>query len=304
MAKKPEAAEDVIPISRFRRSSNPLVAGVPQVDMRPFSQPRTVPTPSGSSQPASLTGPTVWMLLGPGGSGKTTEARWLVWRMAERGGDAVLAALDPGRRALVSWFGMHAVEQPVTKDTAGGVRHLNHLLDGIVEEKVSAIVDFGGGGEVALQRIVQDTKLLETLEAAGVNAVAAYLLTPRIDDLDVLLQLESLGFQPKATVLFLNTGRIPDLSIPPEEAFAPITSHSIFRDAVARGAVPIWLPTLEFEVMAEIEAKRLHFGQARDGVVPDGATFPPIGGLNRSRVGRWLERMEDAHRPIWSWLPS
>jgi hypothetical protein len=56
-------------------------------------------------------------------------------------------------------------------------------------------------------------------------------------------------------------------------------------------------------VMTEIENKRLHFGHARDGTVPAGRTFSPIGGLRRSMVGRWLERMEQEHDPISSWLP-
>ena len=79
--------------------------------------------------------------------------------------------------------------------------------------------------------------------------------------------------------------------------------HSSFRDAVARGAVVVWVPALESAVMQEIEAKRLDFGLARDGLVPEGATFQPIGGLRRSMVRRWLERMEAAFAPIESWLP-
>jgi hypothetical protein len=63
------------------------------------------------------------------------------------------------------------------------------------------------------------------------------------------------------------------------------------------------MPRLEPEVMSEIENKRLHFGHARDGTVPAGRTFSPIGGLRRSMVGRWLERMEQEHEPIRSWLP-
>jgi len=114
--------------------------------------------------------------------------------------------------------------------------------------------------------------------------------------------METAGFQPKATVLLLNEGRA-DPTVPREEAFATVTGHSGFRAAVARGAVVVWVPALESDVMQEIEAKRLDFGLARDGLVPEGATFPPIGGLRRSMVRRWLERMETAFEPIRTWLP-
>jgi hypothetical protein len=140
------------------------------------------------------------------------------------------------------------------------------------------------------------------LEDAGLGVVACYPLTTRIDDLGVLDDLERAGFQPKATLLLLNEGR-SDPTMPREEAFEAVTQHSIFRNALARGAIAIWLPALESDVMAEIEAKRLHFGLARDGHVPEGASFPPIGGLRRSMVGRWLARMEAAHTQVLTWLP-
>ena len=113
--------------------------------------------------------------------------------------------------------------------------------------------------------------------------------------------MENGGFRPKATVLLLNEGRA-DPTVPRVEAFAPVIRHSIFRNAIARGALALWMPALESDVMQEIESKRLHFGMARDGLVPEGATFSGIGGLRRSMVARWLERMEEAHAPIKSWL--
>jgi hypothetical protein len=65
----------------------------------------------------------------------------------------------------------------------------------------------------------------------------------------------------------------------------------------------VWMPTLEADVMQEIEAKRLSFVMARDGQVPPRASFPPVGGFKRSMVTRWLGRMEEAHRPVATWLP-
>ena len=88
-----------------------------------------------------------------------------------------------------------------------------------------------------------------------------------------------------------------------EEAFARVLRHSDFRAAVGRGALPIWMPRLEPDVMDQIEGKHVTFGQARDGQVPEGKTFPPIGGLDRSMVGRWLDRMEQAFQPAGTWLP-
>src|SRR5206468_689742 len=69
-----------------------------------------------------------------------------------------------------------------------------------------------------------------------------------------------------------NEGRV-DSSMSRDEAFARVARHTAVRNALARGAVPIWMPRLEPEVMGEIEGKRLQFTQARDGQVPPSASF-------------------------------
>jgi hypothetical protein len=83
-----------------------------------------------------------------------------------------------------------------------------------------------------------------------------------------------------------------------DEEFARVLRHSVFHATLVHGAVPVWMPRLEPEVMQEIEGKHLTFGQACGA-----------GRLHRRAdrrfravvVGRWLERME--HEPSRSWLP-
>jgi hypothetical protein len=103
--------------------------------------------------------------------------------------------------------------------------------------------------------------------------------------------LEESGFKPRSTLLVPNEGRV-DSVLTREEAFARVTRHSDFLGLVVRGAVPVWMPRLEPEVAGLIEGRRLTFGMARDGQVPEGARFAPIGGLERNMIARWLERME------------
>jgi len=290
---------DVVPLSRFRRG-DPL-ENVPEIKLGPAAEEGraaiVTPTPS-----VDLTDkPKVWFMLGNGGAGKTTYARWLISRMAEQGRSATLAALDPGSRALSAWF--DGIEQPPTRDSGRTEKWLADFIDYVMADKAPAILDFGAAGEVSLRAVVESTKGLSgDLEGAGLGVVACHVLSPRIWDIEPLTKLEAAGFQPQATLLVLNEGRV-DSNSDPQEAFAPILRHSTFRKAVERGAIPLWLPALEDDIISEIEAKLLHFSMARDGQVPAGATFPPIGGLRRSKVNRWLERMEQVHVPIRSWLP-
>lgn len=252
-----------------------------------------------------LTGrPTVWLLLSSNGGGKTTLARSLIQRVDDAGrGRPLLAALDPGDRTLASWC--DNVEQPPSRDSRNNARWLRDYLDALMTQRLPAILDFGGGGEIALAELLTiEPRLHEIAEEAGVSMVACYPLTPRTEDIFVARGLEDAGFQPRATMLLLNEGRA-DPTRPADEAFAGVTAHSAYQRMIARGAQEVWMPTLEQDVISEIEKKRLTFGMARDGHVPEGAAFYPIGGLRRSAVIRWLRRMEEAWAPLVErgWLP-
>jgi hypothetical protein len=72
-----------------------------------------------------------------------------------------------------------------------------------------------------------------------------------------------------------------------------------------RGArrVPLWMPMLDPAVAADIEAKRLHFADARDGIVPEGRKVTPLGTFDRSRIRQWLEAMDAEFGAVRSWMP-
>jgi hypothetical protein len=299
MAKKPD--ENVVPIARFRRQGADEV--VPEIGAAP-PPPSIEQAQKAALKPApDLTGrPTIWCLLSSNGGGKTTMARWMIHRVDEAGRERpLLAALDPGDRTLASWFSN--VEQPPNRDTRGTARWLRDYLDALMSQGLSAILDFGGGGETALAELLAVEPRLHTLaEDAGVSLVACYPLTPRSEDILVARGLEDAGFTPAATLLLLNEGRA-DPTRPADEAFANVTGHSVYRRMVSRGAQVAWMPALDSDVIQEIEKKRLTFAMAREGKVPDGAAFYPIGGLRRSEVGRFLALMEQRHERVLSWLP-
>jgi hypothetical protein len=292
----------VVPL--FRRGGT--LDGVPEAVM-PLLPPEPAPLADLSGEPSiNLADKAkLWMVLGSGGTGKTVYNLWLIGRMLERGGSSVLAALDPGPRMLTTWF--DNVEEPPTRDTASTSRWLHDLLDYLVTAKTGAVLDFGGGGEAALELVVRSSHpdLHTHLDEAGIWLVAAFTIGPREQDLFILQGLDDAGFRPTARLLLLNEGTKHDPARTREDEFAGVLRHSIFKRAIATGAVPIWIPGLESDVWSEIAAKRLHFMMARDGRVPAGATFPPLGGWRRTMVSRWLARMETAHTAVAAagWLP-
>lgn len=245
--------------------------------------------------------PTAWFLIGLNYSGKTTWARWAGWRADEGQRELILAALDPTNRTLADFF--DGVAQPTSSEASQTARWLRELVGYIMENRAAAVMDMGGG-DTSLGKLISTAPgIVQAIDDAGVAPVAAYFLGPRVDDLATLATFEAQGFSPKATVLILNEARV-DGAVDPEEAFASLKQHSAFKAAVDRGAVVIHMPRLEPQDLAlEIERKRLQFGQARDGIVPDGRNVSPIGGLDRSSVRHWLEQMNAAFEPVKSWLP-
>lgn len=266
--------------------------------------PATVARPERSAaapKAVDLTGRAkAWFAIGPGRSGKTTLLRHLAERLAEGESEALFAALDPQNRSLAGF--LDDVQEPPTNDAAAVAKWLERLLRHLMATQQSALLDLGGG-DTSLGRLLADVPdLADAMEEAGVSPVAIYTLGPRVDDLASLASFEARGFQPRATALVLNQG-LADPTVAREDAFARVLRHSAFKAAVARGAVPLWMPRLEPSVAAEIEAKRLHFTDARDGVAPEGREVAPLGPFDRSRVRKWLDAMEAELAPIRTWLP-
>lgn len=244
--------------------------------------------------------PKAVFVMGPGRSGKTMLLRYIMEAVRPGRPAPLAAALDPQNRSLTTF--LNDVAQPPSTDPIAVARWAEELLGFIMAEQQSALLDMGGG-DLSMGKLLEDVPdLTASLEEAGVHPVALYTLSPRVDDLGVLAGYEAQGFQPRATALILNTG-LADPTLPREDAFARVLRHSAFQAAVARGAVPIWMPRLDATVAAEIEGKRLQFGRARDGQAPDDQPGGVLGPFNRSRVRKWMTEMDAALSPIRSWLP-
>jgi len=244
-----------------------------------------------------LTGkPKVWLTIGRGKTGKTTLIRFLVEETMGAGRQVLIADVDRTNATLTSYF--EGVQRPPEGDESSVSAWLEKLLTFAMAQKLSAYIDLGGG-DTTLRRLVSEVRdLVAMLEASGITVVAAYLLGPQTDDLSPLATLETPGFQPAATALVLNEGLV-ESSLPREDSFARVLRHSAFRAAVARGAVPLWMPRLL--PAGEIEARRVMFGQAAIGTVPTGRKQTPLGPFDQGRTRAWLDTMRAELAPVQSW---
>jgi hypothetical protein len=242
--------------------------------------------------------PKVWFIIGRGKTGKTTLLRFTAEEAVAADRRVLLVDLDRANATLASYF--QGVQRPPAGDEAGVTAWLEKLLTFIMTEKAAALIDLGGG-DTALRRLVSEVPdLVATLEAAGVAAVAIYMLGPQPDDLAPLATLEAAGFQPAATLLVLNEGLI-ETPVSREEAFARVLRHSAFKAAAGRGAEAVWMPRLL--PAGEIEARRVLFGQAERGAVREGRKQTPLGPFDQARVRAWLRAMRAEFVGVASWMP-
>ena len=258
---------------------------------RPMLRKQTAPDLSGRKK--------IWELIGEGNAGKTLLARWMGGEMLAHSmlDTTVLAALAPGNRNLTRFF--QTVMQPDTSDPRATAIWAQKALLGIAKRQLNGIFDYGGGDASKALLIEAMPSIVETLEQQGVALIAAYLLTPRTEDLVYLRTFEEMGFQPRATALVLNLSTGAD----DPSVFSAIRNHPVYKAALDRGAVELWMPALDRRLSLLIERNLLHFRQARDGIVPEGLQAPVLGMVDRLPVRDWLLQMDEAFSPVRSWLP-
>src|SRR3954469_9268072 len=137
-----------------------------------------------------------WFLIGRGRIGKTTFARWLVETMDQRGGSAVIAAADPVNRSLRMF--LDNVAEPSTTEPDNVKNWLREMLEYAVQEKVSAIVDLGGGNTSLSALLAEMPNLADVLTDGGIEPVAVHVTGPDPHDLVTLAVTEAEGLRNTA----------------------------------------------------------------------------------------------------------
>ena len=297
-ASRPKSA--VIPFSRH--VTEPEEEPLPPLPMAPTAAVLRLP-PKPDVTAVDLSGkPKLIFLIGPNLTGKTMLARWLSVKIDELGGSMIAAACDPDNRSLALY--LDHVWQPRSSDPDMTALELRReLLEEVLEQKVSALIDLGGGNSSLDRLLATEPEFADTLEAHGIPVVAIYLFSSRWENLVTLKKFEDAGFRPVATALVRNE-RYVEPQMTREQAFSRLMRDDAWKSAIGRGAVPLWLPKLPAEVAEAIEAKRLTFSQARDGKSPEGRKVIPLGPFAQSSVRRWLAAMDIEFGPIMSWLPG
>ncbi len=238
---------------------------------------------------------TFW--VGRGKTGKTTGIRWLAETVLAQGTPLLMADMDTTNDTF-SRYVEDVARPPEASDPASSLKWLDRLLQHALREETSLLVDLGGGDTNLRRLVAQLPDLARLFEAQGFAIVLFHTTGPQEEDLSPLATLQGLGFQPTATAIVLNEALI-EPGDTREAAFARVYRHSVFRQAIKTGAIPIFMPRLF--AAQQVEVRRLKFREAADGRTGRGDT--PLGPFDRARVAKWLDSMGANFEPIRSWLP-
>lgn len=241
--------------------------------------------------------PSLIWASGRGNNGKSTGLRFLAEEALLARRPVIIADCDRTNQTLTAFFG-DSTERPESPDDHAVHEALNQIINQMIEDSTSAILDMGGG-DLVFPRYAASIGLADMLLEADTRPTALHFLSPSVDDLSTLQEVEEAGaFCPPATALILNAGLIRDTrSI--DAAFRQVREHAVYRSALARGAVEIIMPRLS--CMQELDRQRLMFSAAETGQVGEGQT--KLGFTERHIVKVWRRQMRAAFAPIQDWLP-
>jgi len=236
--------------------------------------------------------PKIVFAAGRGKTGKTTLLRWIQEVSLARGGDAILADVDPTNATFSLYF--DAVQRPEVDDPAGVTTWLSELIDFCINEKRSAIIDLGGGDTTLRALATEMPGLVSEIEAAGLATVMFYLVGTQPEDLTPAFTLTERGFTAKAQALVFNEFAVP-AGLTRQQAFSRITSLNEY-ERLTTNSIALWMPRL-FAADA-IESRHARFFDARDRKLQ-----LPLGLSDHIRVKAWLEKMDQRFAGISSWIP-
>ena len=223
--------------------------------------------------------PTMVIAAGRGKVGKSVTLRWMIERALARGDLPVIADADRTNATLSAFFPLAI--RPASAEDEDVRLFLNALADDQIGSRANCFLDLGGG-DLTLKQWTRDLDLSAFLTSYGIRPVLLHLLGSDVDDLAYLRDLETV-FAPPHTAIVLNAGMVPT-GRSPTTAFAPILEHTVFLDAITRGAKVLKMPRLG--VMQDVDARRLS-----SPPLPKGPRCRrPRGKWSRCGGGTWKRR--------------
>jgi hypothetical protein len=233
--------------------------------------------------------------LGRGFGGKSTVLAELVWRARNQGRNPIVADGDARSKTLAGLF--PDATFPATEELPDVKSWLSGVLNRMVKEKRSAVLDLGGGDRVLLE-YGRDLRLVDFCARKGIEPLALYVLGPEPEDLSHVLSIYKGGyFKPSRTLLILNEGVLRE-GRTVSGAFEKTMTHPGFETMVAEGARPILMTRLACIDLVKSLGVGFYAAASGEGEAP----LDPV---EEFMTADWIEDLEAKRRAAGAqdWLP-
>lgn len=252
---------------------------------------------------AAVTSPVLLIGLGRGGSGKSTLLAEAVYRAKAQGRDVISADFDAHRSATLTTMFPDAFK-PVSEEMPDVKDGIINLLNLMVEQKRSAVVDFGGGDRSLLD-FDRDMDLVKFCKRRGIDPVALFVLGPDNEDLMHCLKIYEAGFfRPKKMVIALNEGVVKEGKTV-AGAFNATMEDAAFRAMCAESDAKVFLVN-RLACMGEFITRRVKKGEPLSFYdAASGKAAKPLDPVQEFMTEEWLGDLEDERQKLGvsAWLP-
>jgi len=240
--------------------------------------------------------PLLLLAIGRGGSGKTVMETVLIERARRAGRTVRVADLDRTNQSLSHYFADAATAPDATDEAI--LMASEHFVDGLVGDRVSGVMDLGGGDLVGT-RILHELGIVEFLSEHDVKTTVIFTLGSDVDYLAPFRRLWGMQLLRGANIVFVLNEALAELSSRGRDGFQQILDHPDFGAAIDDGAGIIVMPKLRgARLLAE---NRLRFYDAAEGRPAENG-FKLLS-IQSAHVRAWLRQMETQMAAIEGALP-
>jgi hypothetical protein len=244
--------------------------------------------------------PILAVRFGRGRTGGTTFLDFLVQRARRAGRDLLIGDGDRNNATLSGLYPPGApggALQPRTGEIADATEWVTEICSRMAEERVSMVLDMGGGDKV-LSEHSNDMALPEFCQAAGIEPLAIYMMGPDREDLQHVANIFEAGyFRAEKALLVLNESMVK-AGKGAAGAFEFIYKEERLKQVLASVEI-VYMPKLA--CMDAMRAERLTFFEAAAG--KKGASGRALSLGHQFMVKTWLNRMDEAIADVEAWLP-
>lgn len=227
--------------------------------------------------------PRIVTALGKQTRGKTFLLKWYIERSAaSRTRPLKIIDADPHNQTLARHFEALTPGSTAIEDRRVFLEQaIRDQRDASRDGQAYDVVADVGGGDLLLSRLAHEVRFTDTVDRSGIDLIAFYVLGPNVGDLEYFQTLTDAGFRPKHLALVFNAGLVAgDRS--PEKAFDMMLKAPLIHELIARGAVPLFMPSLASDCVEAIE---------RSGAKTFREALPRLEDLmHEMRLETWLDQ--------------